>query len=495
MLVQHLEKSNIVKLIIVMDKEDHEISCSGIEMMTMKSLQALGKSHILPHVAPSRDDTFTICYTSGTTGLPKGVVLAHKNMVADVASVLLRAEHGLLLDIGGFSSKEVHLSYLPLAHMFERTVVSATMTVGAAIAFYSGNVTKLMDDIALARPTFFVSVPRLLNRIHDRICAQIQEKGPVIQYLFKKALAAKKENLKYGIYTHWLWDRLIFNKIRQRLGGRVHGILSGAAPISGDALDFLSVCFCCGVVEGFGQTETAAGSTIGIPGDSLRHQVGVPLPCNEIKLVDIPDMNYFSDDKPYPRGEICFRGPNVFRGYYKDEETTKEVLDANGWCHSGDVGMFDEEGRLFVIDRKKNIFKLAQGEYVAAEKIENVYVESPFISQCFVYGDSLQSFLVAIVVPDEEIIIKYAHEHGFPGSFEELGRTDTLKKLILDDMNRLAKEKHLKGFEKVRAIHIDTQAFSIENNLLTPTFKLKRAQAKIYYQKELDRMYAELSEQ
>jgi long-chain acyl-CoA synthetase len=490
MLIQHLETLNIVKLIVIMDKDEYEDYCPNIEMIPMKALQLLGKDHLIPHVKPKRRDPFTICYTSGTTGLPKGVVLAHENMVADVASVLLRAEHGLLLDVG-FTSEEIHLSYLPLAHMFERTVVSAIITVGAAIAFYSGNVLKLMDDFALARPTFFVSVPRLLNRIHDKICAQVQEKGSISQYLFRKALAAKKENLKYGIYTHWLWDRLVFNKIKERLGGRVNGILSGAAPISGGTLDFLSVCFCCSVAEGFGQTETAAGSTIGIPGDPLRNQVGVPLPCNEIKLVDIPDMNYFSTDKPYPRGEICFRGPNVFHGYYKDEELTKEVLDADGWCHSGDVGMFDEEGRLFVIDRKKNIFKLAQGEYVAAEKIENVYSESLFISQCFVYGNSLHSFLIAIVVPDDDMVLKHAQEHGLEGSFEELCRMDAIKKTIFDDMKRVAKEKDLKGFEKVRAIHIDPQPFSIENSLLTPTFKLKRPQAREYYQKIIDRLYAE----
>jgi long-chain acyl-CoA synthetase len=494
--LKSLQKFNIIKLVIVMDQGGsyEEVAYPNIEIMSLTALEILGQSNVVPHDKPKPDDVYTICYTSGTTGLPKGVMLTHANMVADVASVLVRAEHGLLLD-AMFSNNDVHFSYLPLAHMLERIVVATIITVGASIAFYSGNVMKLMDDITLAKPSFFVSVPRLLNRIHDKIIAQANERGIISQFIFKKALTAKRENLKHSIYTHWLWDRLIFNKIKQKLGGRVGAILSGAAPISGDTLDVLSVCFCCPATEGFGQTETAAGSTLGIPKDSLRYQVGVPLPCNEIKLTDIPEMNYFSKDKPYPRGEICLRGPNVFRGYYKDEVTTKEVLDADGWCHSGDVGMFDDEGRLFVIDRKKNIFKLAQGEYIAPEKIENVYIESPFISQCFVYGDSFQAFLIAIVVPDEEVVMKYAQQRYFPDSdsYEKLCKTTALKNLLMEDMNRVAKEKELKGFEKVRVIWIESVPFSIDSGLLTPTFKLKRAQAKQHYQKVIKTLYAEES--
>lgn len=175
-------------------------------------------------------------------------------------------------------------------------------------------------------------------------------------------------------------------------------MITGSAPLGGDVLMFLRAVFCCSILEGYGQTENAAGSCITFPGDYDVAEVGAPLTCNEIKLVDVPEMGYLSQDM---RGEVCIRGHNVMLGYYKEKAKTKETITQDGWLLTGDIGAISAKGQLSIIDRKKNIFKLAQGEYVAAEKLEVIFgTASPYIAQVFVHGDSLQSELVAVVVPE-----------------------------------------------------------------------------------------------
>lgn len=322
------------------------------------------------------------------------------------------------------SPEDAHLSYLPLPHMFERITQASCFAYGAHIGFYQGDPLLILDDLAALRPTFFPSVPRLLNRIHDKLKAGIEEAGGVKQSLFNYAYSTKLANLENGQVTHPVWDRIIFNGIRARVGlDRCRMMLTGSAPIAGHVLDFLRIVFCCPVHEGYGQTEATCASTFTFADDLTVGHVGGPLPCNDVRLVDVPEMGYFHTDKSHGadsegngglpcngRGEICFRGPNVFRGYYKMPEKTAETIDSEGWLHSGDIGLWLPSGKLKIIDRKKNIFKLSQGEYIAPEKVENIYTQSPFVMQNFVYGDSLQSCLVGVVVPDPEYLLPWAEK-------------------------------------------------------------------------------------
>ncbi|PPS06355.1 hypothetical protein GOBAR_AA14298 [Gossypium barbadense] len=406
---------------------------TGLQIVTYAKLLSQGRRNLQPFSPPKPDDVATICYTSGTTGTPKGVVLTHGNLIANAAGCSTGTK---------FYPSDVYISYLPLAHIYERAYQVALLYFGVAVGFYQGDNMKLMDDLVALQPTIFCSVPRLYNRIY---AGHYGRKSPSP-----------------------LWDKLVFNKIKAKLGGRIRFLSSGASPLSPDVLDFLKICFGCRVVEGYGMTETSCVISSMEEGDNLSGHVGSPSPACEIKLVDVPEMNYTSDDQPYPRGEICVRGPIVFQGYYKDEVQTREVLDEDGWLHTGDIGLWLSGGRLKIIDRKKNIFKLAQGEYIAPEKIENVYAKCKFIAQCFIYGDSLNSSLVAIVSVDHDVLKAWAASEGIK----------------------------LRGFEFAKAVTLVLEPFTMENvnsQFFLICGQIKRPRAKEYFAKAISNMYAELA--
>lgn len=479
-----------VRLVVVVGGTDPLVplflSRQGVEIISYSRLQAQGQSNLKPFVQPIAEDIATLCYTSGTTGTPKGAVLSHGNLIANVAGASLC----FITD-----STDICISYLPLAHIYERANVIGLTSHGAAIGFYQGDVLKLMDDMAVLRPTIFPSVPRLYNRIYDGITAAVRTSGGFRERLFNVAYNAKKQAFERGKTPSPLWDRLVFNKIKARLGGRVRMMLSGASPLSPDVLDFLRICFGGCVSEGYGMTETACVISSCDEGDNTSGHVGSPNPACEVKFVDVPEMNYTSDDKPYPRGEICVRGPIIFKGYYKDEVQTREILDEEGWLHTGDIGAWLPGGRLKIIDRKKNIFKLAQGEYIAPEKIENVYVRSKYIAQCFVYGDSFNSSLVAVAVVDPEEVLNWAKARGMKHSndLEKLCKDPEMRAAVLADMDALGHDAKLRGFEFAKAVTLVPEPFTVESGLLTPTFKVKRPQARTQFAKAIEDMYMELT--
>lgn len=483
-----------LKIIVSMDQFDEEqkkaAKEAGAELVFYKDAEKEGGENMSELRLPTPEDLATICYTSGTTGLPKGVILTHRNILSVGESYQYAGKHGAGTLI---THNDVHISYLPLAHVLERAVFAIFTGLGSRIGFYQGDTLKLLEDVAELKPTLFISVPRLFNRIYDKIWANVKAKGGIGEALFRIAFASKKANLSSSV-KHFLWDALVFSKVKARLGGRVRFMLSGSAPLSSEVMEFLRIAFACEVVEGYGQTETSAGATVTDVGDYSVGHVGAPFPCCEVKLVDVPDMGYTSKDEPFPRGEICFRGHNCFQGYYKLPDKTAETLDEDKWVHSGDIGLWDDKGRLKIIDRKKNIFKLAQGEYIAPEKIENVYVNHELVAQAFVYGDSLQATLVSVIIPDEEQLKKWAESSGLSGkSFAELCKEEKVKKHILTSLQKHGKEHDLKGFENIKNVYLETELFSVDNDMLTPTFKIKRHQVKKKFQQQIDDMYAEIA--
>uniref|UniRef100_A0A8C7GN66 Arachidonate--CoA ligase n=1 Tax=Oncorhynchus kisutch TaxID=8019 RepID=A0A8C7GN66_ONCKI len=421
---------------------------------------------------PKPQDLAVVCFTSGTTGTIFFIDLCvspHAAYPHYPGSFFIRQE-------------DVSISYLPLAHMFERMIQVSMFCHGARVGFYQGDISLLMDDIKTLKPTFFPVVPRLLNRIYDKVSSVT---SPLRRAVLHYAVRRKQAELSSGVVrNNSLWDRLVFNRIQANLGGNLRFILTASAPISPTVLSFLRATLGCLIFEGYGQTECTAGCTFSMPGDWSAGHVGAPLPCAMVKLVDIPDMNYYAKNG---EGEICIRGHSVFRGYLKDEEKTAEALDSDGWLHSGDVGQWLLNGTLRIIDRKKHIFKLSQGEYIAPERIENVYMRCVPVLQVFVHGDSLKSHLIGIVVPDPEVFIDWVKERGIIGSYKELCQHP---KAVLEDMTAVGKEAGLKSFEQLKDLHLHPEMFTVSNGLLTPTLKSRRVDIRRVFQEQITNMYS-----
>ncbi|ETI45168.1 hypothetical protein F443_10149 [Phytophthora nicotianae P1569] len=471
---------------------------AGLNVLHLEVVETEGQKHPVEMELPNGDDVATIMYTSGTTGEPKGAMLTHAAILCGCTAVKD------FVTAGGhaFTTQSVYLSYLPLAHILERTAFVHSFSVGSRVGFSQNNPLKLVDDIRALRPTVFITVPRLLNRIYDSITAKMLNGKKSLAFLFTTGVRTKLRRLRrYGITYHAFWDRLLFRKVRAGLGlDRCEFIISGSAPLAPEVLDFCRIALLATVVEGYGQTETCGGVTASPFEDLSTGFVGTPNTAAEIRLESVPDMGYLVTDRTHGegaaavpcigRGEICVRGPLLFKGYYKQPDKTAEAVDADGWLHTGDIGLWSPLGQLRIIDRKKNIFKLSQGEYVAPEKIENVLVTCPSIAQVFVAGDSFHSHVVGIIVPDEPAIRLVAKLNGLTNAtFRELCDHDVVRSTIKKEIEEASTRAKLAGFERVREIYLHHDLFSVDNELLTPTFKLRRADAQKRFKNEIDRMY------
>lgn len=464
--------------------EEHNIAC-----YTLDELTRIGSDNPTEDVPPTPDTLYTIMYTSGTTGLPKGVMLTHRNIVASVSGVAHQLHR--FQDHGEISL----ISYLPLAHILERVAEELFMQEGGSIGYWQGDVQKLKDDIATLRPTLMPAVPRVLDRLYDAIQGTMAKKSSLAKILFKRGFSAKFRAQERQARTPF-WDALVFNKIKKHLGGRMRGILSGSAPLRAEVQKFLSVVFDCPIIQGYGLTETTAAATIQLPEDRTYSHIGCPLACNEIKLVDVPELNYLSTNTP-PQGEICIRGPNVALGYYKNEEMTREVFDSDGWFHTGDIGQWNPNGTLSIIDRVKNIFKLAQGEYIAVERVEQQLGTCEYVSQLWIYGDSYKSCVVAVVVVEPVSVLAFAKSIGLPSTEDMLSEVIVDKKVkqeVLRTVTRAARGAGLKGFEIPKAVHLVDKEFG-EYDCVTPSMKLQRNKLQKVFQKEIDLMYGEIEAQ
>lgn len=446
-----------------------------VRIYSMQQIEALGKSLGSPvyHV-PSPSDIITINYTSGTTGPPKGVVLTHYAAVAATGTALT-------LMPGGPS--DVYCSYLPLAHIFERLSEHGALWLGAAIGYFHGDILALVDDLKLLRPTGFISVPRLYNRFGGAVraatTAQPGVKGALARHIVStKTAALQHPDSPDATNKHAIYDRIWGRKVASALGlDRARTMVSGSAPLDPSLQTFLRVVFGNRLAQGYGLTETYACGLVQIEGDLSVGTCGAVVPSNEICLANMPDMEYLVTDQPQPRGELLLRGPTLFSGYYKNKEETEKCMLPDGWFRTGDIATVDSRGRFKIIDRVKNVLKLAQGEYISPERTENVYLSHlNFLAQAYVHGDSVQTFLVALFGVMPEMFAPFASK--------VLGRTIAATDLqavaaacknakvraaVVKEMDKVGKKNNFAGYERVRNCYLYLEPFTIDNELLTPT--------------------------
>lgn len=469
----------------------------NINLFDFNQVEQFGKIYPLAPIEPTPSSTYTISFTSGTTGSnPKGVVLSHRNAVASMVFCLTNVKQ---------HDKARAYCFLPLAHIYERMNLQFALSRGIAVGFpQSASPLTLLDDVKTLRPHILSLVPRVYTKLEAAIKAQTinNTEKPILQKIFSKAINAKMElqsRADGDEGRHIIYDRVI-GLLRKKIGmENVIAFTTGSAPISPDTVKFVKAALNAGMSQGYGLTESFAGICCSQIYEANPGSCGAISVTTEMRLREIPEMNYYSTDADGPRGELLIRGPQIFEQYYKNPEETAKALDKDGWFYTGDIARIDNKtGRLYIIDRVKNFFKLAQGEYITPEKVENTYLSAfPLVQQCYAHGDSLKTFLVSIIGVERESIVPWLL-NKFKINKNEITEDKDLVKVLNDyeikktfllSMNDAAKS--LSGFEKVHNIYIDIEPLTVEKNVVTPTLKIKRPVAAKYFAETFDKLYEE----
>jgi long-chain acyl-CoA synthetase len=423
----------------------------------LEKLEADGRlaNHLQPEPV-AEEDLATLIYTSGTTGPPKGCMLTHRNLV----TAAIRVVEGMN------QPEDVVLLFLPLAHSYGRLAHQAASYRGATVALVA-DVARVPEALATVRPTVLPAVPRVYEKVHANALGEIERAGGARRRIGLWALGvgartsrARRDGSRMSgalALQERVADRLVFAKVRERLGGRLRVGVSGAAPLSPDVMEFFHALG-VPVIEGYGLTETASSATVNEPGDFRIGSVGRPVDGTEVQLAE--------------DGEILIRSDSVFAGYYKEPEATSEALTADGWLRTGDVGVVDDEGFLRITDRKKDLIITAGGKNIAPQNLENALKTSRFVSQALVVGDR-RPYVTALVTLDET----------------EVGSSDVepqqLVQKLVDDVNR-----DRTRVEQIKRFAILPRDFSLEEGEVTPTLKLRRGVIHEHFAAEIERLYS-----
>jgi long-chain acyl-CoA synthetase len=416
------------------------------------------------------DGAATIVYTSGTTGPPKGCVLSHANLLFTANTYIDRLK----------LSEPVIFQYLPLAHVLARMVSFVALDTGGTLAFWGGDTKNLAADIAEAKPTHVPTVPRLLEKIHTRVVGTAEAAGGAKAAIFSRALAsgekvakAKREGRSVSPFVrlqHALGDRLALHKVRDALGPNDPVLITGAAPIGADVIEFF---YACGVpvLEGYGMTETCAAATLNTLDEVYVGSVGRPLPGTEVSI---------SED-----GEILMRGPHIFKGYHRNQQATDEIISDDGWLHSGDLGEI-RDGYVFITGRKKDLIITSSGKNVSPEMLESALRETRWISQAIAAGDR-RSYLVALVTLDPDEAPQLAEQAGVPFDLETMVNDEKVRAIVWKDID--AANQKFARIEQIKRFKILPRDLSQEEGELTPTLKVKRAVVYKKYQPQVEELY------
>ncbi|XP_014472754.1 PREDICTED: long-chain-fatty-acid--CoA ligase 4 isoform X2 [Dinoponera quadriceps] len=465
----------------------------GVRLVRFSDVVKMGNESSTGASPPKGNDTAIIMYTSGSTGVPKGVLLSHKNILSTLKA---------FCDAVQIRPDDVFLGFLPLAHVFELLAESVCLLTGVPIG-YSTPLTLIdssskiqkgsKGDASVLHPTCLTAVPLILDRISKGINEKVKKSGPFRQAIFNFAYEYKLKWTKRGYETP-LFDKYIFGHAKQVLGGRVRLVLSGGAPLSPDTHNQVKLCLCVTVTQGYGLTETSSCATVMDEHDRTTGRVGAPTTVCDIRLENWEEAGYRVTDYPHPRGEILIGGDIVSAGYYKLPEKTMEDFfqeDGRQWFRTGDVGEFHPDGSMKIIDRKKDLVKLQLGEYVSLGKVEAELKTCPVVENICVYGDANKAYTVALVVPNQYYLEEIASNLGMTErSRTALCSDPNIEKAVLQELVAQALKCNLQRFEIPGAVKLCAEQWSPDMGLVTAAFKLKRKAVQERYQHEINRMYA-----
>jgi long-chain acyl-CoA synthetase len=456
----------------------HVICLEGSEEdpATYAHLLAEGKKSPVPATEPEGKDTAGLIYTSGTTGKPKGVLLSHSNFALNVSSI-----H----EIFPLAQEDRSLSFLPWAHSFGQTCeLHAMLSMGASMALNTA-VDKLIDELSEVKPTVLFSVPRIFNRLYDVINKQMAERPAPIRNLFQDALrisARKRDGQHVGLrdsIKYAIANKVIFTKVRAKLGGQLKYAFSGGAALSKNVAEFIDGIGIM-VYEGYGLTETSPIATANCPNSRKIGSVGKAIPGVKIVI----DKAATGEDK---HGEVLVYGHNVMQGYHNRPEENAQVLMPDGGFRTGDMGFVDPDGFLFITGRIKEQYKLENGKYVVPSPLEEELKLSPFIINAMVHGAN-RPFNVALIVPDRDTVTKFAQAEGISGDYDGLLKNDRVKAKIGEELEKYSAA--FRAFDKVKKFALIPEDFTTQNDMLTPSMKLKRRNVLKKWEGEIDRLYA-----
>lgn len=418
----------------------------------------------------ARTDTACFIYTSGTGGVPKGVMLSHGAIICNC----MGAYH-LLKQLG--LGREVFLTFLPLSHAYEHTAGQFfPISIGAEI-YYATGIDKLPANMLAAQPTIMTAVPRLYETMYQRIVRAVEKEGGRKKKLFDLALRlGSKRYLDPRSLTVWerlldlVAERLVRSRMRARFGGRLKAMVSGGAALNPDIGIFFTALG-LRILQGYGQTETAPVVAANPPEKIKMHTVGPPLRDVEVKIAE--------------DGEILVRGELVMQGYWRNDEATAEAL-RDGWLHTGDIGRLDEDGYIQITDRKKDIIVLSGGDNLSPARLEGLLTLQPEIQQAMVYGDK-RPHLVAILVPDDEFLATFAARNGKPADLTQLHGDPALRAALAEAVDRVNSD--LSAYERIRRFTVADSAFTVDNKMMTPSMKIRRHVILENYGKSLEHLY------
>ena len=432
-----------------------------IQVLSLDELRQLGESNMVDPVPPSPEDLACVMYTSGSTGPPKGVTIKHKSVVAAVA--------GIQTIMGAYITPgESLLTYLPQAHILEFVFENICLFWGGIMGY--GNPKTLSDssvrnckgDIREFKPTILVGVPAVWESVKKGIIGKVNAGSVVVRNMFWGAMSAKQLLLSAGLPGAGVLDSVVFKKIKDATGGRLRICMNGGGPIAKDTQKFISMAI-SPMISGYGLTETCAMGALQDPMAWDPDALGDIPGSIEVKLVDFAEAGYFSTNSP-PQGEIWIRGDCVTEGYLDNEKETKEAITSDGWFMTGDVGQFNANGHLKIIDRKKNLVKTLNGEYIALEKLESIYRAAPVVGNICVYAAGDKTKPVAIIVPVEPALQKLAASNGIKGgSLETLVHDKKLNGIVLKELQKAGREGGLSGIEIIDGVVMSEEEWTAQN--------------------------------